>query len=67
MHDDGKNSSTLALWDLWLSTLGHPHNVYPAKDFVDLLKEKRFSDVRMLNISTSEDPSTIVIAKKEVQ
>ena len=65
MHDDGKNSNTLALWDLWLSTLGHPHNVYPAKDFVDLLKEKRFSDVRMLNISTSEDPSTIVIAKKE--
>ena len=64
MFDDGKNSSTLALWELWLSVLGYPHHVYTAKEFVDLLKEKKFSDVQMINIATPEDPSTIVIAKK---
>ena len=67
MFDDGKNSSTLALWELWLSVLGYPHHVYTAKDFVDLLKEKKFSDVQMINIATPEDPSTIVIAKKGVR
>ena len=64
MFDDGKNSSTLALWELWLSVLGYPHHVYTAKEFVDLLTEKKFSDVQMINIATPEDPSTIVIAKK---
>ena len=34
---------------------------------VDLLKEKRFSDGQMIDITTPEDPSTIVIAKNEVQ
>ena len=63
--DDGKGSSTLALWVLWLSVLGYPHHVYTAKEFVDLLKEKKFSDTQVIDITTPEDPSTIVIAKKE--
>ena len=62
--DDGKGSSTLALWELWLSVLGYPHHVYTAKEFVDLLKEKNFSDTQVIDITTPEDPSTIVIAKK---
>jgi len=64
MLDDGKNSSTLALWDLWLSVLGYPHHVYTVKEFVDLLKEKNFSDVQIFDIATPGDPSIIVIAKK---
>ena len=64
MLDNGKKSITLALWDLWLSVLGHPHYVYTVREFIDLLQEKRFSDVHVIDITTSEDPSMIVIAKK---
>ena len=67
MFDDGKNSITLALWELWLSVLGYPHHVYTAEEFVDLLKEKKFSDMQIFDITTSEDPSAIVIAKKEME
>ncbi len=67
MLDDGKSSVTFALWHLWLSILGHPHHIYTRDEFVNLLKEERFSDVQMIDIATPEDPSTIVIAKKGVQ
>ena len=67
MLDDGKGSVTFALWHLWLSILGSPHHIYTRDEFVNLLKEERFSDVQMIDIATPEDPSTIVIAKKEVQ
>lgn len=66
MIDDGKNSITLALWELWLSVLGYPQQVYTKEEFVDLLKEKKFSDTQIFDLTTPEDPSTIVIAKKEV-
>jgi len=64
MLDNRKNSSTLALWDLWLSVLGYPHYVYTVKEFVALLKEKKFSDVRVIDIAAPADPSALVIAKK---
>ena len=65
MTDDGKSSATFALWHLWLSILRYPHHVYSKDEFSDLLKEKMFSDVQMIDIATPEDHSTIVIAKKE--
>ena len=65
MIDDGKSSVTFTLWHLWLSILGYPHHVYTKDEFADLLEENRFSDVQMIDIATPEDPSTIVIAKKE--
>ena len=64
MLDDGKNSPTLATWNLWLSVLGFPHHVYTTEEFVELLKQKKFSDVQMIDITAPEDPSRIVIAKK---
>ena len=64
MLDDGKNSLTLALLDLCSSLLGYPMHAYTKEEFLNLLREKKFSGMWMTDIVTPEDPSTIVIAKK---
>ena len=65
MH--AKGSLTLALLDLCSSLLGYPMHAYTKEECFDLLKEKKFSGMQMIDIVTPEDPSSIVIAKREVQ
>ena len=66
LNNDGTSSSSaLALWDLQSSSFfGHHHHIYTEGEFVDFLKENKFSVMHILNMSDPQDPP-LIIAKKE--
>jgi len=67
MNEDGTGKPTVVFWDLWLSLLGYPHYVYTLNEYVEVLKQMNFSSIQTIDISTSPDPSAIIIGKKEAR
>ncbi len=59
--------ATMTLWELRLSLRGYKPYIYTKDEFTRLLREMRFSVKDFIDISTSENPSMLLVAEKEVK
>ena len=66
LNDDRTAPLVSVLFDLKLSLQGDGHYIYTEKEYIELLQEVGFSSVRVLDISSSSSPSTIITGEKEV-
>jgi len=65
--NDGRTAPpTSVLFDLMLSLRGDWHHIYTEDEYIELLRDAGFSNVRLLDISSQTSPSALIIGNKEV-
>ncbi len=64
VNEDGIASETVTLWDLWLSLLGYQPHVYTKQEAKNWLEEAGFAFQEIIDISTTYDPSMLIIGKR---
>lgn len=65
LNDDRTAPATSVFFDLMLSLRGDWHHIYTENEYIELLQEAGFSNIRTLDISSQASPSVIVMATKE--
>lgn len=64
VNADGTGTPTVTLWDLWLTLMRFPHQVYSAKGYSLMIEESGFSSVEGMDISSPFDPSILIVGRK---
>ena len=65
INDDRTSPLTSVLFDFMLAMMRSEHRVYTLGEYIHLLNAAGFSITRILDISSPQDPTKIIIAKKE--
>ena len=66
LNDERTVPPTSVLFDLMLSLRGDWHHIYTEDEYIKLLRDAGFSNVRLLDISSQTSPSALIIGNKEV-
>lgn len=64
INDDRTSPLTSVLFDFMLAMMRSEHRVYTLGEYIHLLNAAGFSITRILDISSPQDPTKIIIAKK---
>lgn len=65
INDDRTSPLTSVLFDFMLAMMRSEHRVYTLGEYIHLLEDSGFSITQILDISSPQDPTKIIIAKKE--
>lgn len=65
INDNRTSPLTSVLFDFMLAMMRSEHRVYTLGEYIRLLDAAGFSSTRILDISSPQDPTKIIIAKKE--
>ena len=66
LNDDRTAPPTSVLFDLMLSLRGGDwHHIYTEVEYIELLEGARFSDIRVLDVSSQVSPSVVIVGNKE--
>lgn len=64
INDDRTSPLTSVLFDFMLAMMRSEHRVYTLGEYIHLLEDTGFSITRILDISSPQDPTKIIVAKK---
>ena len=64
INDDRTSPLTSVLFDFMLTMTRSEHRVYTLGEYIHLLEDTGFSITRILDISSPQDPTKIIVAKK---
>lgn len=64
LNDDRTSPLTSVLFDFMLAMMRSEHYVHTLSEYIALLKESGFTIARIMDISTQQDPTKIIVAKK---
>ncbi|MEA2032265.1 MAG: methyltransferase [Euryarchaeota archaeon] len=65
INDDRTSPLTSVLFDFMLAMMRSEHRVYTLGEYIRLLEATGFSITRILDISSPQDPTKIIVAKKK--
>ncbi len=66
LNDERTAPLTSVLFDLMLSLRGDWHHIYTENEYIELLQEAGFLNIRTLDISSQTSPSVLIIGDKVV-
>lgn len=64
INDDRTSPLTSVLFDFMLAMMRSEHRVYTLGEYIHLLEDTGFSITQILDISSPQDPTKIIVAKK---
>jgi len=65
INDDRTSPLTSVLFDFMLAMMRSEHRVYTLGEYIHLLEATGFSITRILDLSSPQDPTKIIVARKE--
>ena len=65
LNDDRTAPPTSVLFDLMLSLRGDWHHIYTEDEYIELLQDAGFSNLRVLDVSSQVSPSVIIVGTKD--